>query len=265
MSAPAAGASPRRSSVRACRWRCASRDWLAGAGVERGLIGPREAPRLWHRHLLNCAAVAALIARGSSVVDVGSGAGLPGIVLAIARPDLRIMLVEPMQRRVAFLDEVAATWPWPASRSAAPEPRSWRRRSCRPTSSPRAPWRRSIGSLRWRRRCCAPAVSCSRSKAAPCGGGQRRVASGATGGMSLDAALLAVVAAGAEPCTSVASNDSCCQGCGLLSCRRGSRTVYCAKVRPQRSLGRRRATDRLRWCCGSVSLDMGTSRRRELV
>jgi 16S rRNA (guanine(527)-N(7))-methyltransferase RsmG len=80
--------------------------WLAGAGVERGLIGPREAARLWPRHLLNCVAVAALIPVGSHVVDLGSGAGLPGIVLAIARPDLRITLVEPMQRRVAFLDEV---------------------------------------------------------------------------------------------------------------------------------------------------------------
>ena len=80
--------------------------WLAGAGVERGLIGPREASRLWPRHLLNCVAVAALIPRGSHVVDLGSGAGLPGIVLAIARPDLRITLIEPMQRRIAFLDEV---------------------------------------------------------------------------------------------------------------------------------------------------------------
>lgn len=80
--------------------------WLAGAGVERGLIGPREAQRLWPRHLVNCVAVAALIPRGCHVIDVGSGAGLPGIVLAIARPDLKITLIEPMQRRVAFLDEV---------------------------------------------------------------------------------------------------------------------------------------------------------------
>jgi 16S rRNA (guanine527-N7)-methyltransferase len=82
--------------------------WLAGAGVERGLIGPREADRLWPRHLLNCVAVAALIPRGSQVIDVGSGAGLPGIVLAIARPDLQITLVEPMQRRIAFLEEVVS-------------------------------------------------------------------------------------------------------------------------------------------------------------
>ncbi len=82
--------------------------WLAGAGVERGLIGPREAQRLWPRHLLNCVAVAALIPRDSHVIDVGSGAGLPGMVLAIARPDLKITLVEPMLRRIAFLEEVRA-------------------------------------------------------------------------------------------------------------------------------------------------------------
>lgn len=80
--------------------------WLAGAGVERGLIGPHEAERLWSRHLVNCVAVAALIPRDSHVIDVGSGAGLPGVVLAIARPDLMITLVEPMQRRIDFLNEV---------------------------------------------------------------------------------------------------------------------------------------------------------------
>jgi 16S rRNA (guanine527-N7)-methyltransferase len=83
-------------------------EWLAGAGVERGLIGPRETGRLWERHLLNCAAVAALIPLASTVVDLGSGAGLPGVVLAIVRPDLRITLVEPMLRRTAFLDSVVA-------------------------------------------------------------------------------------------------------------------------------------------------------------
>jgi 16S rRNA (guanine527-N7)-methyltransferase len=82
--------------------------WLAGAGVERGLIGPREAERLWPRHLVNCVAVSALIPRDSHVIDLGSGAGLPGVVLAIARPDLEITLVEPMQRRIAFLDEVVS-------------------------------------------------------------------------------------------------------------------------------------------------------------
>ncbi len=78
---------------------------LATAGVERGLIGPREVPRLWERHILNCAVVGELIDEGASVVDIGSGAGLPGIPLAIARPDLRITLVEPLLRRTVFLSE----------------------------------------------------------------------------------------------------------------------------------------------------------------
>ncbi len=82
--------------------------WLVTEGVVRGLVGPREAPRIWDRHLLNCAVVAELIDRGVTVTDVGSGAGLPGVVLALARPDLRLMLVEPMARRVAFLAEVVA-------------------------------------------------------------------------------------------------------------------------------------------------------------
>jgi 16S rRNA (guanine527-N7)-methyltransferase len=78
---------------------------LATEATTRGLIGPREAGRLWDRHLLNCAMVTDLIPSDSRVVDVGSGAGLPGLVLAIRRPDLRIELVEPMQRRVTFLLE----------------------------------------------------------------------------------------------------------------------------------------------------------------
>lgn len=81
---------------------------LAGAGVERGLIGPREVPRLWERHLLNCAVIEVLLPRSASVVDLGSGAGLPGLVLAIARPDLQVTLVEPMARRTQFLDEAVA-------------------------------------------------------------------------------------------------------------------------------------------------------------
>jgi 16S rRNA (guanine527-N7)-methyltransferase len=79
---------------------------LAGAGVERGLIGPREVPRLWERHLVNCVLVADAFEHGSSVCDVGSGAGLPGIVLAIARPDLHVTLLEPLLRRTTFLEEV---------------------------------------------------------------------------------------------------------------------------------------------------------------
>ena len=80
-------------------------DLLAGPGVERGLIGPREVERLWERHLLNCGAVAELIGPELDVVDVGSGGGLPGLVLAIARPDLRITLLEPLLRRTVFLSE----------------------------------------------------------------------------------------------------------------------------------------------------------------
>ncbi|MFF3857057.1 16S rRNA (guanine(527)-N(7))-methyltransferase RsmG [Micromonospora sp. NPDC002575] len=79
---------------------------LATDGVVRGLIGPREAPRIWDRHLLNCAAVAERIPPDASVLDVGSGAGLPGLVLAIARPDLTVVLVEPLARRTSFLVEV---------------------------------------------------------------------------------------------------------------------------------------------------------------
>ncbi|MFD0786389.1 16S rRNA (guanine(527)-N(7))-methyltransferase RsmG, partial [Micromonospora azadirachtae] len=78
---------------------------LATDGVLRGLIGPREAPRIWDRHLLNCAAVAERIPEGTEVLDVGSGAGLPGLVLAIARPDLAVTLIEPLARRTSFLIE----------------------------------------------------------------------------------------------------------------------------------------------------------------
>ena len=79
---------------------------LADAGVRRGLIGPREVPRLWERHLLNCAVLSEVIDREVSVCDVGSGAGLPGIPLALARPDLEITLLEPLLRRTTFLEVV---------------------------------------------------------------------------------------------------------------------------------------------------------------
>ena len=80
-------------------------DLLATQGTLRGLIGPREVPRLWDRHLLNCAVVERLIPEQSSVADIGTGAGLPGIVLAIVRPDLEVALVEPLLRRTTFLQE----------------------------------------------------------------------------------------------------------------------------------------------------------------
>jgi 16S rRNA (guanine527-N7)-methyltransferase len=83
-------------------------DWLVGPAVERGLVGPREADRIWQRHLLNCAAVGALVAPSSLVIDIGAGAGLPGIALAIARPDVEVVLVEAMLRRASFLEEVVA-------------------------------------------------------------------------------------------------------------------------------------------------------------
>lgn len=76
---------------------------LGTTGIERGLLGPREGERIWHRHVLNCAVLAELIETGSRVVDVGSGAGLPGIPLAIARPDLDVVLVEPLARRIDWL------------------------------------------------------------------------------------------------------------------------------------------------------------------
>lgn len=79
---------------------------LATSGTERGLIGPREIPRLWSRHVLNCAVIESEIAHGSHVADVGSGAGLPGLCLAIARPDLELTLIEPLERRVIWLQEV---------------------------------------------------------------------------------------------------------------------------------------------------------------
>lgn len=80
-------------------------EFLAGPGVERGLIGPREVERLWDRHILNCAVLEEVIAPDAQVIDVGSGAGLPGVVLAIVRPDVSVTLLEPLLRRTNFLDE----------------------------------------------------------------------------------------------------------------------------------------------------------------
>jgi 16S rRNA (guanine527-N7)-methyltransferase len=81
---------------------------LATAGVLRGLIGPREVPRLWDRHLLNCAALAEAVPAGARVADIGTGAGLPGLVLALVRPDVQVVLIEPLQRRCDFLAEAIA-------------------------------------------------------------------------------------------------------------------------------------------------------------
>ena len=80
-------------------------DLLTGEGVRRGILGPREAARVWHRHILNCVVVHPLIDEGASVGDLGSGAGLPGVVLALARPDLAVSLIEPLLRRSSFLRE----------------------------------------------------------------------------------------------------------------------------------------------------------------
>jgi 16S rRNA (guanine527-N7)-methyltransferase len=83
-------------------------DFLTSAGIERGLIGPREGERIWDRHIFNCLPVTKLLPQGASLFDIGSGAGLPGIVVALARPDLRVTLIEPLERRVEFLKEATA-------------------------------------------------------------------------------------------------------------------------------------------------------------
>ena len=80
-------------------------DFLKGAGIERGLIGPREGDRIWERHILNSLFVTQLLPQGASLFDIGSGAGLPGVVIALARPDLKVTLIEPLERRVEFLRE----------------------------------------------------------------------------------------------------------------------------------------------------------------
>ncbi|MBO0608246.1 16S rRNA (guanine(527)-N(7))-methyltransferase RsmG [Myceligenerans salitolerans] len=79
---------------------------LMEQGELRGLIGPREVPRLWERHILNSAAVVPYLTNARSVADVGSGAGLPGVIVAVMRPDAEVFLVEPMERRTAWLHEV---------------------------------------------------------------------------------------------------------------------------------------------------------------
>ena len=81
---------------------------LGSWGIERGLIGPKEGDRIWDRHIANCLPVTTLIPEGVRLIDIGSGAGLPGIVIALARPDLKVTLLEPLQRRIDFLEEVVA-------------------------------------------------------------------------------------------------------------------------------------------------------------
>lgn len=83
-------------------------EMLAGPGVVRGLLGPREVPRIWDRHLLNCAVVAEAVPEHAHLVDIGSGAGLPGIVLGIVRPDVQVTLLEPLLRRTTFLEDCVA-------------------------------------------------------------------------------------------------------------------------------------------------------------
>jgi 16S rRNA (guanine527-N7)-methyltransferase len=80
-------------------------EFLVTAGIERGLIGPREGERIWERHIFNCLPVTQLLPQRASLFDIGSGAGLPGIVIALARPDLKVTLIEPLERRVEFLKE----------------------------------------------------------------------------------------------------------------------------------------------------------------
>ncbi|MFM8824966.1 MAG: 16S rRNA (guanine(527)-N(7))-methyltransferase RsmG [Candidatus Nanopelagicus sp.] len=79
---------------------------LKTQGIERGLIGPKEADRIWERHIANCIPITTLIQEGVRLADIGSGAGLPGVVIALARADLKVTLIEPLQRRVDFLTEV---------------------------------------------------------------------------------------------------------------------------------------------------------------
>lgn len=138
--------------------------FLAEAGVERGLIGPREVDRLWERHLINCAVVSEAIPQDADVVDIGSGAGLPGIVLAIVRPDLRITLLEPLLRRTTFLTECVEMLDLRnvAVRRARAEDVTDEFSVDVATARAVAPWNA------WRNgrfRCCVRTVSCSRSRA----------------------------------------------------------------------------------------------------
>jgi 16S rRNA (guanine527-N7)-methyltransferase len=83
--------------------------WLAGPGTVRGLLGPREVPRLWERHLVNSVALEELVPHDARLVDIGTGAGLPGLAMACVRPDLKVDLVESLLRRTDFLTEVVVS------------------------------------------------------------------------------------------------------------------------------------------------------------
>jgi hypothetical protein len=132
---------------------------LATRGVEWGLIGPHEVTRLWDRHLLNCAVVADLIgSRYRTLVDIGSGAGLPGIVLAMMRPELSVTLLEPMERRCRFLSECVA---WPTRACCAGEPRT---PPCGPMWPRRGRWHHWTGWRSWRWGWSGRAGWCSRSR-----------------------------------------------------------------------------------------------------
>ena len=138
---------------------------LAGAGVERGLIGPREADRLWDRHILNSAAIGELVEPREQIADIGSGAGLPGIPLALARPDVRVTLIEPLLRRSDFLREVVDDLGVDVAvvRGRAEE-QGVRNRWGRWTLSCREQWRHWTNSRGGACRCFGRAVGCSPSR-----------------------------------------------------------------------------------------------------
>ncbi len=119
-------------------------DILVGPGIERGLLGPREADKVWDRHIINCAVVAEpdleVIGTGARIADIGSGAGLPGLVWALARPDVSVVLIESLLRRVTFLTECIAAleltdqvqWPVGQRPFFSPMAPSWPSRASRP-------------------------------------------------------------------------------------------------------------------------------------
>ena len=109
--------------------------FLATAGIERGLIGPREGERIWDRHIFNCLPVTQLLPEGTTLFDIGSGAGLPGIVIALARPDIQVTLIEPLERRIPERGDRWAQYrgyPWPRPRCEEERPLRHRPRCCPP-------------------------------------------------------------------------------------------------------------------------------------